>query len=392
MKKYYAILILLIVIFMAGIGVGTVNADYKVNTSWRASSSGGIDPNTDNSQFAYGENGGWFNFEAANGDVVVTASAVTGFVWAENIGWIHLNPTGGFGGVSNSSGNLTGHAWSENVGWIHFRNVSPPVAGGGGGGTIDGGEPPVVVITAPSDGDVVFDAVTISADVTDDKGFRLVETLVDGKGIGARSFRLLETNFVNIATWNTVNLDVEDGLHTIKVTAIDPAGQEGSSEIRVFVNNGLDLPLEVMAPVEGLFHIDTGTQTLPPDDWSFWQNKTGSSTAGGVIGNANDASAWNINLENDADAGKIVCSVAVGIVAETYAGCENGGGELGQVLIDHDGWWSGYIHLGDISVKPGDSVDEKTQLGVISNTGTETNHLVFMVYAGNNLDGCESNP
>ncbi|MGR3178428.1 MAG: PKD domain-containing protein, partial [Candidatus Anammoxibacter sp.] len=46
----------------------------------------------------------------------------------------------------------------------------------------------------------------------------------------------------------------------------------------------------------------------------------------------------------------------------------------------------------DISVKPGDSVDEKTQLGVISNTGTETNHLVFMVYAGNNLDGCESNP
>ncbi|MGR3219662.1 MAG: PKD domain-containing protein, partial [Candidatus Anammoxibacter sp.] len=151
-----------------------------------------------------------------------------------------------------------------------------------------------------------------------------------------------------------------------------------------------------------LFHIDTDTQTLPPDDWSFWRQNAGSPTAGGgienasienaSIGNANDASAWNINLENDADAGKIVCSVAVGVVAETYAGCENVGGELGQVLIDHSGWWSGYLHLGGISVKPGDFVDEKTQLGVISNTGTDNNHLLFMVYTGNNLDGCESNP
>lgn len=81
-----------------------------------------IDPDNDGSQYAYGENAGWLNFEPQQGEgVTVTATKLTGYVWAENIGWINLSPTN-FGGVVNDgNGNLSGYAWGENVGWINFN-------------------------------------------------------------------------------------------------------------------------------------------------------------------------------------------------------------------------------------------------------------------------------
>jgi hypothetical protein len=90
-----------------------------------------IDPLNDGSQYAYGENIGWLNFEPSLGPgVTVTTSQLTGYVWAENIGWINLSPTN-YGGVFNDgTGNLGGYAWGENVGWINF---SPTY----GGVTID---------------------------------------------------------------------------------------------------------------------------------------------------------------------------------------------------------------------------------------------------------------
>lgn len=80
-----------------------------------------IDPDNDGHQYAYGENTGWFNFEPLLGSgVTVGADALTGSVWAENIGWIYLSPTS-YGGVTHDgTGNLSGYAWSENVGWISF--------------------------------------------------------------------------------------------------------------------------------------------------------------------------------------------------------------------------------------------------------------------------------
>ena len=86
-----------------------------------------IDPDEDGSQYAYGENVGWLNFEPAQGQGVhVNIYQLTGFVWAENIGWINLWPSN-YGGVFNNGlGKLTGYAWGENVGWINF---SPPYGG-----------------------------------------------------------------------------------------------------------------------------------------------------------------------------------------------------------------------------------------------------------------------
>jgi len=80
-----------------------------------------IDPGDDGSQYAWGENVGWFNFEPSLGPgVTVDDYGVTGYVWAENIGWINLSPAQ-YGGVENDgAGNLSGWAWGENVGWISF--------------------------------------------------------------------------------------------------------------------------------------------------------------------------------------------------------------------------------------------------------------------------------
>lgn len=92
-----------------------------------------IDPYNDDSQYAYGENAGWFNAEpGGEGDegVEVDDFELTGYVWGENIGWVNLHPTT-FGGVNNDGGgNLSGYAWAENVGWINFNPTN-------GGVTID---------------------------------------------------------------------------------------------------------------------------------------------------------------------------------------------------------------------------------------------------------------
>ena len=87
-----------------------------------------IDPNEDGSQYAYGENVGWLNFEPNTGNgTQVAGGKLIGYVWAENIGWISLScentsscGTVNFGVTNDSSGNLSGYAWGENIGWISF--------------------------------------------------------------------------------------------------------------------------------------------------------------------------------------------------------------------------------------------------------------------------------
>jgi hypothetical protein len=86
-----------------------------------------IDPHDDDSQYAYGENVGWINFEPSHGlGVTVTALEVIGYAWGENVGWINLSPTEG-GVVNDGDGNLSGYAWGENVGWINFAPIGAGV-------------------------------------------------------------------------------------------------------------------------------------------------------------------------------------------------------------------------------------------------------------------------
>jgi hypothetical protein len=85
-----------------------------------AASAKNIDPDNNGSQYAWGENVGWINFEPSEGPgVEVSSSGLSGYAWGENIGWINLEPATG-GVVNDGAGKLSGYAWGENVGWISF--------------------------------------------------------------------------------------------------------------------------------------------------------------------------------------------------------------------------------------------------------------------------------
>lgn len=89
-----------------------------------------IDPNNDESQYAYGEKVGWLNTESlgdGGSGVEVEDFKLTGYIWAENVGWISLScqnvsscGTVSYRVINNGVGTLSGYAWGENVGWISF--------------------------------------------------------------------------------------------------------------------------------------------------------------------------------------------------------------------------------------------------------------------------------
>ena len=125
---------------------------------------------------------------------------------------------------------------------------------------------------------------------------------------------------------------------------------------------------EVLSPVAG----DLGVVQVGSDcpalalagKWCFNQHQ-GPSHAGNGVGGADDRFAWDANLNSptfDADAGRPVFAVAPGIVAATYGGVLNADprGSEGQVLVEHQAagatWWSGYLHMEGLRVRPGDVV------------------------------------
>src|SRR5574343_255519 len=73
-------------------------------------------------KYAFTSNAGWINFGCASCNVQITDSAITGYAWSDNYGFIILNPSQG-GVLNDGEGNLSGFAWSENAGWINFNNV-----------------------------------------------------------------------------------------------------------------------------------------------------------------------------------------------------------------------------------------------------------------------------
>lgn len=78
-----------------------------------SSTDGIIDPAY---KYAWGENIGWINFGASNGNVHVTDSGLSGYALSETVGWIYLEDV-----INDGQGNLSGYAWGENVGYIKFN-------------------------------------------------------------------------------------------------------------------------------------------------------------------------------------------------------------------------------------------------------------------------------
>lgn len=158
-----------------------------------------------------------------------------------------------------------------------------------------------------------------------------------------------------------------------------------------------DVPLEVLSPVVGDLEVVSSVEQCSNTKWCFNQHQTGAHAPSGGVGQADDTFAWDANLNFpafDSDAGRVVLAVASGIVAQSYGSRINAGGSFGQVLIEHttaDGtmWWSGYLHMTDIQVTPGQIVTQETVLGFVSNDGVPdgNDHLHFVVYRGENTLG-----
>jgi hypothetical protein len=88
-----------------------------------------IDPNNNGSSYAWAENLGWINLQPGGPGgpgVLVSDAALSGWAWSENAGWISLSCMNfsclgtNYGVTNDAAGTLTGYAWSENAGWINF--------------------------------------------------------------------------------------------------------------------------------------------------------------------------------------------------------------------------------------------------------------------------------
>ncbi len=174
-------------------------------------------------------------------DLDLEVTAPDGTVYKGNVfagGW---SQTGGAADRTNNLENVYIAApavgnWSVTVSGFNVPNGPQPYAlvVDGDLGGVD--TPPSVSITSPADGATVSDAVTITADASDNTGVTQVVFKVDGVEIGSD---------VDGSDGWSVNWDstiVADGLHTITATAMDTAGQTRDDSVSVTVDNVVDPP------------------------------------------------------------------------------------------------------------------------------------------------------
>lgn len=203
------------------------------------------------------------------------------------------------------------------------------------------------------------------------------------------------TTFINSGEVSlSANFTTAAATWTAQVVNLD-GGSSSPFTFTVAAPGGVSLT--VTPPVEGPFRV-TGIENPEcynvADKWTFCQHQTGLHSPGGGIADSDDTYAWDMNLTGDLDAGEPVFAVAGGTVVR-YADLYGPGERSGSVLIEHSSngitWWSGYLHMEDISVTLGQSVTTSTILGhisnVIDNGTTIPNHLHFVVYEGANTSG-----
>lgn len=110
----------------------TINYTFLYFPAYASDTDGTIYTGT-NIGYAWSSFGGYVNFALPtasttgvpnpNGYVHVTDTAVTGYAWDSNYGWLNLSPS--ISGVTNNEeGALGGYAWSAGGGWISFSGVT----------------------------------------------------------------------------------------------------------------------------------------------------------------------------------------------------------------------------------------------------------------------------
>lgn len=152
-------------------------------------------------------------------------------------------------------------------------------------------------------------------------------------------------------------------------------------------------PKTVYSPVSGplvIFHCTTCTNATTME-WGFLQHQSGAHRPGGGINAADDTLAWDANLNvtgagPNMDVNMEFMATGYGW-ATTWGGVAPGTGSWKAILIDHCGWFSGYLHAAAVYVRTGDYLTPWTILGRIGHTGADNDHLHFAVYGGRNVYG-----
>lgn len=191
------------------------------------------------------------------------------------------------------------------------------------------------------------------------------------------------------------------GTYKIKFEATVGNKTYYSNEYTILVKS--PVPDEILSPVSGggidqSDYCVSQPSSTASQPWSFWQRATctgpGHNETGG-INDADDTYAWDCNKnypQQYDDSGKPVHAVADGhimIGADGFSSWQ--GGSSGQILIKHqnaDGsvWYSGYLHLSNITSKKcacswaTRTVSSGDVIGYISDVGANNKHLHFAVY------------
>lgn len=151
------------------------------------------------------------------------------------------------------------------------------------------------------------------------------------------------------------------------------------------------VPSEVYSPIYGPLTVMTGNTNVTSGPWSFWRHESGFHRPGGGIQGSDDTKCWDISLNvagahRNMDVGHDVVPMGFGTV-QVWAGDGPGGNGVGELLIDHGEWFSGYLHMQGIRPKAGDYVTPTVVLGAIGRVGTDNDHLHACVYTGANTAG-----
>jgi len=88
------------------------------------------------SGYVWAENVGWIKLGSGTGPYANTGPTdwgvnmdasgnLSGYAWSSHCGWINFRPAHGQVTVNTTTGRFYGYAWCENIGWIHFQNASP---------------------------------------------------------------------------------------------------------------------------------------------------------------------------------------------------------------------------------------------------------------------------
>lgn len=129
-----------------------------------------------------------------------------------------------------------------------------------------------------------------------------------------------------------------------------------------------------------------------------WYHKGGSTGHAPSAGYsyADDTYALDLNLSNNSDAGKSVYSIGDGGTVKQVNTA------YGWVLIEYNysiTWkgksytklYAGYLHMTNISVAVGNSVNKTTQIGKVGMESAESHHLHFAFYVGDLISGSKPN-